>query len=56
MAQKDINIASGKPQAPEDVTKSLLDLMAHPCCYLSQLFVLLINNVCPVTSNCTVSS
>ena len=45
MAEKDINLVSSRPQAPEDVPKTLLDPMANPCYYLGSLFVLFINNV-----------
>lgn len=39
MGEKDINLISGRTQAPEDVTKTLLDPMANPWYYLGSPFV-----------------
>lgn len=47
MAEKDINLVSGRSQAPEDVTKTLLDPMANLYYYLGSLLVLFTNNRCP---------
>lgn len=47
MTEKGINPVPERPQAPEDVTKTLLDPMANPCYYLGSLFVLFPNNMCP---------
>lgn len=34
MTEEGIHPVSERPQAPEDVTKTLLDLTANPCYYL----------------------
>lgn len=41
MAEKDINLVSGRSQAPEDVTKTLLHPMANPYYYFGFTFCII---------------
>jgi len=47
MAEKGIHLVSGRPQAPEDDTKNLPDLMANLYYDLGSLFLLFTNSTNP---------